>query len=66
MWVAGRFRTGCFIFHRGKSDPRPGFDEPAGEIALNVTNNNYLDVVIYVVHDGQQTRAGTVTSVGVF
>jgi len=39
---------------------------PAGEIALNVTNNNYLDVVIYVVHDGQQTRAGTVTSVGVF
>ena len=34
---------------------------PAGEIALNVTNHNYLDVVIYVLHDGQQTRVGTVT-----
>lgn len=49
------------MFHRGKPDPRPGFDVPAGEIALNVTNHNYLDVVIYVLHDGQQTRVGTVT-----
>jgi len=32
------------------------------EIALNVTNHIYLDVVIYVVHDGQQTRVGTVPS----
>jgi len=53
--------SGCFIFHRGKSDPRPGVDVPAGEIALNVTNHNYLDVVIYVLHDGQQTRVGIVT-----
>jgi len=54
--------SGCFIFHRGKSDPPPAFDVPAGEIALNVTNHNYLDVVIYVLHDGQQTRVGTVPS----
>jgi hypothetical protein len=53
--------SGCFIFHRGKSDPQPAFDVPAGEIALNVTNHNYLDVVIYVLHDGVQTRVGTVT-----
>lgn len=54
--------SGCFIFHHhGKSDPQPGFDVPAGEIALNITNHNYLDVVIYVLHDGQQTRVGTVT-----
>ena len=53
--------SGCFIFHRGKSDPPPAFDAPAGEIALNVTNHNYLDVVVYVLHDGQQTRVGTVT-----
>jgi hypothetical protein len=53
--------SGCFIFHRGQSDPQPGFDAPAGEIALNVTNHNYLDVVIYVLHDGQQTRVGMVT-----
>src|SRR5438874_13783812 len=53
--------SACFIFNRGKSDPRPAFDTPEGEIALNVTNHNYLDVVIYVVHDGQQTRVGMVT-----
>ena len=34
---------------------------PAGEIALQVTNHNYLDVVVYVLHDGQRTRIGTVT-----
>lgn len=33
----------------------------AGEIALAVTNHNFLDVVVYVLHDGQQTRVGTVT-----
>lgn len=50
--------TNCFIFHRHPSDSRA----PAqGEIALNVTNHNFLDVVVYVVHDGQQTRVGTVT-----
>jgi hypothetical protein len=53
--------SGCFIFHRGKTDRQPGVDVPAGEIALNVTNHNYLDVVIYVLHDGQQTRVGMVT-----
>jgi hypothetical protein len=53
--------SGCFIFHRGKADSSPARDVPAGEIALNVTNHNYLDVVIYVLHDGQQTRVGTVT-----
>jgi len=57
LWGA----SGCFLFHRGESDPRPAFDVPAGEIALNVTNHNYLDVVVYVLHDGQQTRVGMVT-----
>ena len=53
--------SACFIFNCGKPDPRPAFDVPAGEIALNVTNHNYLDVVVYVLHDGQQTRVGMVT-----
>ena len=53
--------SGCFIFNRGKPDPRPAFEAPSGEIALNVTNHNYLDVVVYVLHDGQQTRVGMVT-----
>ena len=53
--------SACFIFNRGTADPRPAVEAPAGEIALNVTNHNYLDVVVYVLHDGQQTRVGTVT-----
>jgi len=36
-------------------------DVPSGEIALRVTNHNYLDVTVYVLHDGQRTRVGTVT-----
>lgn len=53
---------GCFIFNRGtKAASTPAFDVPEGEIALNVTNHNYLDVVVYVLHDGVRTRVGTVT-----
>jgi len=54
----------CFVFNRAnKADARatPAFDVPEGEIALSVTNHNYLDVVIYVLHDGVQTRVGTAT-----
>lgn len=54
----------CFIFNRGNKAtpaPAPAFDVPEGEIALSVTNHNYLDVVIYVQHDGVQTRVGMVT-----
>lgn len=51
----------CFVFNRGKSGSQRAFAVPAGEIALSVANHNYLDVVIYVLHDGQYTRIGTVT-----
>ena len=52
----------CFVFNRGnKAERLPAFDVPEGEIALTVTNHNYLDVVVYVLHDGQETRVGTVT-----
>ena len=52
----------CFLFNRG-SKPAASLasDAPEGEIALSVTNHNYLDVVVYVLHDGLQTRVGTVT-----
>jgi hypothetical protein len=43
----------------GTTAPVP--QPPAGEIALQVINHNYLDVVVYVLHDGQRTRIGTVT-----
>src|SRR5258706_12829975 len=52
----------CFVFNRGsKAAASPANDVPEGEIALTVTNHNYLDVVVYVLHDGLQTRIGTVT-----
>src|SRR2546422_2536606 len=57
LLVAG---SACFLFNRGKSG-RQAAAPPEGEIALSVTNHNFLDVVIYVLHDGQQTRVGTVT-----
>ena len=54
------FESTCFVFNRGKSGQQAAAP-PEGKIALSVTNHNYLDVVIYVLHDGQQTRVGTVT-----
>lgn len=57
LLVAG---SACFLLNRGKSSQQAA--APAeGEIALSVTNHSFLDVVIYVPHDGQQTRVGTVT-----
>jgi hypothetical protein len=54
--------NGCFLFNHGTKDEQSTVVEgPEGEIALNVTNHNYLDVVVYVLHDGIQTRVGTVT-----
>jgi hypothetical protein len=55
--------TGCFVFNRHHTEGRESRvgGGSAGEIALNVTNHNFLDVVVYVQHDGQQTRVGTVT-----
>jgi len=35
--------------------------EPIPDIPLRVTNHNWLDVTIYVLHDGQRTRVGSVT-----
>ena len=52
----------CFLFNRGhNAHAAQALDMPEGEIALNVTNHNYLDVVIYVQHDGVRTRVGMVT-----
>jgi hypothetical protein len=51
---------GCFL-HRHGSSRATTSAVPAGEIALSVNNHNYLDVVVYILHDGQHTRVGTVT-----
>ncbi len=55
------FTAGCFIFGRSKPAPESPVNAPEGEIALNVVNHNYLDVVIYVLHHGVRTRVGSVT-----
>src|SRR5947208_7639992 len=57
LLVAG---SACFLLNRGKSSQQAAAPAEA-EIALSVTNHSFLDVVIYVLHDGQQTRVGTVT-----
>lgn len=56
VWLA---IPGCFL-RRHRTATR---EEPAlvADITLSVTNHNFLDVVVYVLHDGQRTRVGTVT-----
>src|SRR2546430_9186941 len=44
----------CAGRHHSQSEPTP-------DIPLKVTNHNWLDVTIYVLHDGQRTRVGSVT-----
>jgi hypothetical protein len=41
---------------------RPAPVDPRGEFALSVINHHWLDVTIYVVHNGERTRVGTVTA----
>lgn len=52
--------SACFL-SRGRSSGGKALEVPPGEIALSVINHNYLDIVIYIVHQGQSTRVGTVT-----
>jgi len=48
--------------HGSPASPRAPAPEPV-EVILTVTNHHWLDVTIYVEHDGQRTRVGTVTAV---
>ncbi len=63
LWVLVATAACFFNRHRAESEHAAATPpaSPAGEIALAVTNHNFLDVVVYVLHDGQQTRVGTVT-----
>jgi len=40
---------------------KPGLGKPAPPAVVNVANNNYADVTVYLVHAGQRRRLGTVT-----
>jgi hypothetical protein len=41
-----------------KSDSAP---VPSGPVSLRVENHNWVNVIIYVLHDGQRTRLGMAT-----
>ena len=47
--------------HRVEDEPDPEGDAYA-PTPLTVENNNWLDVVVFVLHDGELTRVGTVTA----
>ncbi len=44
------------------SSHRKGAVQSRDEFSLVVVNHHWLDVAVYVVHDGQRTRVGTVTA----
>jgi hypothetical protein len=49
--------VGCSHHSSPEKSPRPS--EGKTDIPLEVTNHNWLDIVISVIHDGQRTRVGT-------
>jgi len=46
--------------HRARV-PNAGTREPV-DVVLTVTNHHFLDITVYLEHDGQRTRVGTVTA----
>jgi hypothetical protein len=51
---------GCWWRH-GRPAEESHAQASEADVTLYVTNHNYLDVIVYVIHDGQRTRIGTVT-----
>jgi hypothetical protein len=47
---------GCFFGQ--KAQARPESPSGLGDIPVQVINHHWLDVTIYVIHDGQRTRLG--------
>jgi hypothetical protein len=44
-----------------KTQPEPELWTSSSEIALTIENHNWLDITIFVIHNGERTRVGTVT-----
>lgn len=53
----GSTAGGCS--HHASPGRGPPPSEANADIPLEITNHNWLDIVISVVHDGQTTRVGT-------
>jgi hypothetical protein len=60
LWTLALAPQGCWW--RGRHG-HAAADSPASQadVTLQVTNHNYLDVIVYVIHDGQRSRIGSVT-----
>lgn len=51
--------------HRAAEPPTPAGDQPVvieEDLVLQVSNNNWSDVVLYMVHDGRRMRFTVVTA----
>jgi len=53
----GTLTLACGSYHRPPAAPAP-----QDSFAIVVVNHHWLDVTVYLVHDGQRTRVGTVTA----
>ena len=51
--------VGCGGHHEVDDEPEA---DPQAPTPLTITNNNWLDAVIYIFHDGETTRISTVTA----
>jgi hypothetical protein len=45
----------------GDVEPEMDYD-PNTPVALTISNNHWLDVIVFVFHDGEMSRVGTVTA----
>jgi hypothetical protein len=45
----------------GEVEPAPDYDRDT-PVALSIANNHWLDVVVFVFHDGEMSRVGSVTA----
>src|SRR5690348_8719747 len=57
--AVGAFSSGCGGRHNVEDEPEV---DPQAPTELTVDNNHWLDVVVYVFHDGEFSRVGTVTA----
>src|SRR5918994_4924382 len=54
LWALAAANFGCFL---GKNDS-PAGAPLSSDVPVQVVNHHWLDVTIYVIHDGQRTRLG--------
>ena len=47
---------GCFFGGKGKDSADT--PEPTSDVPVQIVNHHWLDITIYVIHDGQRTRLG--------